>query len=129
MTRLISRPLLSHLALTLTLCTAAALAVPAVARAADDLNRRVQAANEVLQDLQRIPEQAIPPNLLNRAYAVAVIPNVIKGGFIVGGSFGKGVLMVRRNDGAWSNPAFIRMGNVGLQAGTIPPSPRSCVPA
>ena len=119
MTRLISRPLLSQLVLSLTLCTAAALAVPTVARAADDLNRRVQAANDVLLDLRRIPEQAIPPNLLNRAYAVAVIPNVIKGGFIVGGSFGKGVLMVRRNDGAWSNPAFIKMGNVGIgwQAG------------
>jgi lipid-binding SYLF domain-containing protein len=115
MTRLMSR-----LALTLTLCTTlvAALGVT-TASAADDLNRRVQAANEVLQDLQRIPEQAIPPNLLNRAYAVAVIPNVIKGGFIVGGSFGKGVLMVRRNDGAWSNPAFIKLANVGIgwQAG------------
>ncbi len=121
MTRLISRPVLAQFALTITLCAsiAIALAVPTAARAADDLNRRVQAANDVLQDLQRIPEQAIPPNLLNRAYAVAVIPNVIKGGFIVGGSFGKGVLLVRRNDGAWSNPAFIKMANVGIgwQAG------------
>ena len=129
MTRLMPRPVLSQFVLTLTLCTAAALAAPTVARAADDLNRRVQAANEVLLDLRRIPEQAIPPNLLNRAYAVAVIPNVIKGGFIVGGSYGKGVLMVRRNDGAWSNPAFIKLANVGIgwqagagMVGTIPHS-------
>jgi lipid-binding SYLF domain-containing protein len=93
--------------------------LPGTARAADDLNRRAEAANEVLKDLQRIPEQAIPPNLLNSAYAVAVIPNVIKGGFIVGGSYGRGVLLVRQSDGSWSNPSFVKLGNVsiGWQAG------------
>lgn len=107
--------------LVVLLCASvgAALGLPATARAADSLERRAQAANEVLLDLQRIPEQAIPPTLLDSAYAVAVIPNVIKGGFIVGGSFGKGVLMVRQSDGAWSNPAFVKLGNVsiGWQAG------------
>lgn len=73
------------------LATAATLIVPFGAQAADDLNRRVQQATWVLQDLQKIPEQAIPPNLLNSAYAVAVLPNVLKGGFIVGGSYGKGI--------------------------------------
>lgn len=87
--------------------------------ATEDLARRAQAATEVLQDLQRIPEQAIPPNLLNSAYAVAVIPNVVKGGLILSGSFGKGVLLVRQSDGAWSNPAFVKLGNIGIgwQAG------------
>ena len=89
------------------------------AQAAADLDRRVQSANEVLQDLRRIPEQAIPPNLLNRAYAVAVLPNVVKGGFFVGGSYGKGVLLVRQSDGSWSNPSFISLGSIfgGLQWG------------
>lgn len=101
------------------LATAATLIVPFGAQAADDLNRRVQQATWVLQDLQKIPEQAIPPNLLNSAYAVAVLPNVLKGGFIVGGSYGKGVLLVRQADGAWSNPSFIKLANVGIgwQAG------------
>ena len=84
------------------------------AQAAADLDHRVQAATEVLQDLQRIPEQAIPPNLLNRAYAVAVIPNVVKGGFWVGGSYGKGVLLVRQSDGSWSNPSFVKLGNISF---------------
>lgn len=101
------------------LAFAATLIVPFSAQAADDLNRRVQQATWVLQDLQKIPEQAIPPNLLNSAYAVAVLPNVLKGGFIVGGSYGKGVLLVRQSDGAWSNPSFITLANLGIgfQAG------------
>lgn len=98
----------------LSILAVLALAIPMAAQADDDLNQRVQAANEVLKDFQAIPEQAIPPNLLNRAYAVAVLPNVIKGAFFVGGSYGKGVLLVRHNDGSWSNPAFIKLGNVSL---------------
>jgi lipid-binding SYLF domain-containing protein len=83
------------------------------------LDQRVAAANEVLQELNRIPEQAIPSALLNRAYAIAVVPGVIKAGFIVGGSFGRGVLVTRRPDGRWSNPAFINLSGlgVGFQAG------------
>jgi lipid-binding SYLF domain-containing protein len=79
-----------------------------------DIDQRVQAATDILTDLQRIPEQAIPPNLLNSAYAVAVIPNVVKGGFFISGSYGRGVMMVRHQDGSWSNPSLIRLGNLGL---------------
>jgi lipid-binding SYLF domain-containing protein len=112
MTRFLSR-------LSIALLVPVALGVSLTAQAANDLARRAQAATEVLQDLQRIPEQAIPPTLLDSAYAVAVIPNVVKGGLIISGSFGKGVLLVRQSDGSWSNPAFIKMGNVGFgwQAG------------
>lgn len=83
------------------------------------LDARVNTANEVLQEFNRIPEQAIPTELLNKAYAVAVVPNVIRAGFIFGGSYGKGVLVVREADGGWSNPVFITLGNanVGWQIG------------
>ena len=90
------------------------VALPGVAQASDELKKRVASATEVLEELQRIPEQAIPPNLLDNAYAVAVLPNVLKGAFFVGGSYGKGVLMVRQADGKWSNPAFIKLGNVSF---------------
>src|SRR5690606_25100287 len=92
---------------------------PALSIADTALDERVEAATAVLEDLNRIPEQAIPPNLLNRAYAVAVIPNVIKVGLIVGGSYGKGILVVRQEDGSWSNPAFIELKNasIGWQVG------------
>lgn len=89
------------------------------AQAASELDYRVDTSTQILQDLKRIPENAIPPALLNRAYAVAVIPSVIKAGFIVGGTYGKGVLVARRADGQWSNPAFVQLtqGSIGFQAG------------
>lgn len=83
--------------------------------ASTKLDARIDTATDILYDLSRIPEQAIPPNLLNRAYAVAVIPAVVRAGVImVGGSFGKGIVVVRQADGSWSNPAFISLGNVAL---------------
>jgi lipid-binding SYLF domain-containing protein len=101
--------------LGLAFSTAGQAAAPSLA----DLELRVAAADEVLKDFNRIPEQAIPTQLLDRAYAVAVVPNVIKGGFIVSGSLGRGILTVRRPDGRWSNPAFVTLSNlgVGFQAG------------
>jgi lipid-binding SYLF domain-containing protein len=91
----------------------------ASAQAATELDYRVETATEILQDLQRIPETAIPPNLLRNAYAVAVIPSTLKGGFIIGGTYGKGILVARRADGQWSNPAFVQLtgGSFGFQAG------------
>ena len=83
----------------------------ATASAATKLDRKVVAATEVLEQLSRIPEQGIPPSLLNSAYAVAVVPNVIKAGFVFGGSYGEGILVVRRPDGRWSNPTFIHVGS------------------
>jgi lipid-binding SYLF domain-containing protein len=101
-----------------TLIVALPLAAPAAA-STQKLDARVAAANEVLQELNRIPEQAIPSALLDRAYAIAVIPSVVKAGFIVGGSYGRGVLVTRRPDGRWSNPAFVTLSGlgVGFQAG------------
>lgn len=97
-----------------TLISALIAATPLRAAAETSLDRRLDAAHEVLQDLTRIPERGVPSYLLNRAYAVAVIPNVVKAGFVVGGSYGRGVLLVRRSDGRWSNPSFVRLANAGI---------------
>lgn len=109
-----TRPL--TILITLILVISGALST---AGAATRLDRKVDAATEVLEQLSRMPEQGIPPTLLNNAYAVAVIPSVIKAGFVVGGSYGEGVLAVRRPNGKWSNPTFIRLGagSVGWQIG------------
>ncbi len=96
-----------------------ALALAGNASAATDQEEQLVDATHVVDQLLRIPEQSIPPSLLRSAYGVAVIPNVIKAGFVVGARYGKGVLVVRQDDGSWSNPSFVRMtgGSVGWQAG------------
>lgn len=93
------------------------LATTAVAETREE--RRVADATDVVNQLLRIPEQSIPRSLLNRAYGIAVIPNVVKAGFVLGARHGKGVLVVRQQDGSWSNPSFVKLtgGSVGWQAG------------
>lgn len=94
--------------------TCLALLANASVLAANSAEKRVNAAINVLSDFNRIPEQAIPANILTDAYGVAVIPAMTKVGFFAGGRYGKGVLVVRQADGNWSNPAFIKMGGGSL---------------
>ena len=58
-------------------------------------------------------------NLLPDAKALIILPNLLKGGFIIGGEGGNGVLLARLDDGRWSAPSFVFMGGVsiGLQIG------------
>jgi len=92
-------------------------AIPAAAASKEE--QRVADAADVLDQLLRIPEQSIPPAMLARAYAVAVVPSVVRIGFGLGARRGKGILVVRQEDGSWSNPAFITLtgGSFGFQAG------------
>lgn len=87
--------------------------------AKNDEVARLETATAVLREISNVPEQAIPPALLHNAQGIAVIPNVVKVGFVVGGRFGRGVLIVRRSDGNWSAPAFITIkgGSIGWQIG------------
>ena len=89
------------------------------AAAASKEEQRVADSADVLDQLLRIPEQSIPPAMLARAYAVAVVPSVVRIGFGLGARRGKGILVVRQDDGSWSNPAFITLtgGSFGFQAG------------
>lgn len=93
------------------------LALPTMAATREE--RRVRDATEALNQLLRIPEQSVPPSLLSRAYAVAVVPNVVKAAFGVGARHGKGIIVVRQDDNTWSNPAFVSLtgGGFGFQVG------------
>jgi SH3 domain-containing YSC84-like protein 1 len=73
----------------------------------------------VLREVMSIPGKAIPESLLADAQAIAVVPGMLKGGFVVGVRHGHGVLVVRDDTGAWRAPAFISVtgGSVGWQAG------------
>ena len=99
--------------------TALALCATSSAWAATGEEQRVADAADVLDQLSRIPEKSVPPSLLSRAYAVAVIPNVVRAAFGLGARRGKGVLVIRQDDNSWSNPAFITLtgGSVGWQVG------------
>jgi lipid-binding SYLF domain-containing protein len=89
------------------------------AAAATKENERVAEATDVIDQILRIPESRIPPTLLARAYAVAVIPRVVKVSFGVGARHGKGIIVVRQGDDSWSNPAFVSLtgGSLGWQIG------------
>jgi len=79
----------------------------------------VQSATAVLSEAMVTPGNRIPHAMLSDAYGVAIIPNVIKGGFIVGARFGRGLLFIRDADGIWHAPVFITLtgGNIGWQVG------------
>ncbi len=89
------------------------------ALAAGKLDQRMANSIQVIRDFTEIPENAIPDALLRDAYGVAVLPGVIKVGLGFGGRFGKGVLVVRQDDGSWSSPSFVALGggSFGWQIG------------
>ena len=79
---------------------------------------RLQAAGTVLNEIQSAPDNGIPEEILGSAECVAVVPSMLKGGFIVGARYGRGVASCRTPKG-WSAPAFfvVQGGSFGLQIG------------
>lgn len=76
-------------------------------------------AAQVVDELRQTPDQNVPNWLLDRAYAVAVVPNVVKAALILGGRRGSGAMVVRRDDGSWSGPVSVNLtgGSFGFQWG------------
>ena len=93
---------------------------PASAAEPDGERKRLAESAEVLTELMKTPDDAIPEYILDRAEAIVVIPQMVKGGFIVGAQHGKGVMSVRnRADNTWSTPGFVTLsgGSFGWQIG------------
>jgi len=86
--------------------------------AREDATDRLDNATKVLHEIMGMPDKGIPEEVLEHAKCVAVVPHMVKGGFIFGGKGGKGVATCRTANG-WSAPAFITIsgGNWGLQIG------------
>ena len=80
--------------------------------------KTLRLAADVLDELAAIPAKSIPTDLMAEAQGVAIIPHVIKAGFIVGGRGGHGIVMDKKA-GVWSDPVFVDFGgaSVGFQAG------------
>lgn len=74
----------------------------------------VQEARDVLLEIIRIPETGIPSALLRNAEGIAIIPGLIKAGFIIGGRHGTGIVLVRGENGAWGVPREISMSGVSI---------------
>ena len=83
-----------------------------------DVTERLQMASDVLSQMSAAPDKGIPEEVLDNAKCIAVVPHLVKGGFILGGKHGRGVATCRTADG-WSAPAFISVGggSAGLQIG------------
>jgi lipid-binding SYLF domain-containing protein len=79
----------------------------------------VDASSEVLGQIMSIPARSIPESLLSKAEGIAIIPGMIKGGFIVGIRHGRGVIVTRDDAGQWKPPMFVEItgASVGWQAG------------
>lgn len=81
---------------------------------------QLEKATNVLNEIMGTPDKSIPHDLLDKAVCVGIVPSEIKGGFIVGGTYGRGVLVCRRHgDGPWGAPSEFKMGagSVGFQIG------------
>jgi lipid-binding SYLF domain-containing protein len=89
--------------------------------AQSDENKRIQNAGQVVKEILNIPDD-IPRDTLGKAKCVIVLPSVLKAAFIVGASYGRGVMSCRSGanfNGPWSAPAMMALegGSFGLQIG------------
>jgi lipid-binding SYLF domain-containing protein len=84
----------------------------------EDTVDRLQSSVDVLHSIMAAPDKGIPEEVLNSTKCMVVVPNLIKGGFIVGAKHGRGVATCRTATG-WSAPAFVTIGggSWGLQIG------------
>ncbi|HZQ94877.1 MAG TPA: lipid-binding SYLF domain-containing protein [Candidatus Sulfotelmatobacter sp.] len=84
----------------------------------EDSVARLQSSVDVIHAIMATPDKGIPEEVLSNAKCILVVPNLIKGGFILGGKHGRGVATCRTAEG-WSAPAFVSIGggSAGFQIG------------
>ena len=94
-------------------------AAPSPLIGGDAETQTVVGARQALDQFFAIQMESVPPAMLQAAEGIAIFPNMIKGGFILGVNYGRGVLMVRNQDRTWSPPVMVTMGggSIGFQAG------------
>jgi lipid-binding SYLF domain-containing protein len=98
----------------------AALLLIAGSALAADAGRRLEDASNAFKEVMGIPDKSIPQELLQRAWCIVAVPDLVKGGFIFGGKYGRGFVFCRQKDGTgWTAPGSVRIegGSFGLQIG------------
>ncbi len=106
------------IAIAVVLLASAGWAADKSEKNVSDELKRIEAATNVLNEIMAAPDKGIPQEVLESAKCVAVVPSMMKAGFIVGGRYGKGVATCRTRSG-WSAPApfTVAGGDWGLQIG------------
>jgi lipid-binding SYLF domain-containing protein len=86
---------------------------------AADQVKKIEDATRVVQEMMKESDKSIPANLIRSCAGIAIIPDVIRAGLVIGGRHGRGVVLLRTKEGGWSEPAFIEItgGSIGWQAG------------
>ncbi len=104
--------------ITVSLLALTFAATPLFAESHRDLDDRIAHATTVVQEIMHTPDGGIPRGIAEKATCIAVIPSVKKAAFVVGASYGQGVLTCRTGHG-WSAPVFIRLAGAsfGFQIG------------
>ena len=94
------------------------LAITASANAQEQQLKKIDASTTVLLEFSKMKE-SIPGSLLKITEGIILVPNLLNAGFIVGGKRGRGLAMVKKADGTWSNPVFVTItgGSLGVQIG------------
>jgi lipid-binding SYLF domain-containing protein len=84
-----------------------------------DIEKRIDNAGKVLDEIMSTPDKGIPDRILNDAKCIAIIPSMVKIAVGFGGSHGKGIATCRLAKGRWSGlaPVTITGGSWGLQLG------------
>src|ERR1041385_5526129 len=108
-----------YLAAGLLLIAPATFAAPAADKEKDE--NRMENAGNVIDEILNVPDD-IPQDLLDKARCVVILPSVLKAAFVVGGSYGRGVMVCRTGadfKGPWGAPAMYALegGSVGFQIG------------
>src|SRR6516225_7019443 len=85
---------------------------------AESAAQRAESAATVLNEIMSAPDSGIPEEILGSAKCVAVVPSLLKGGFVFGGAHGRGMVTCRTDNG-WSPPAPFTLtgGSFGFQIG------------
>ncbi|MGZ5514396.1 MAG: lipid-binding SYLF domain-containing protein, partial [Candidatus Aminicenantales bacterium] len=75
-----------------------------IAAGNEDQIKKVEDAVRVVSEMMKESDKSIPANLIRTCAGIAIIPDVIKAGLIVGGRHGRGIVLVRTKEGGWSDP-------------------------
>jgi lipid-binding SYLF domain-containing protein len=98
----------------------AASFTPLGAQKDSDEVKRIGEAGIVLNEIMGAADRSVPRSIMEKAEGIAVFPSTIKGGLVVGGQHGRGILSIRdKKNGGWSSPAFLTIngGSIGAQIG------------